>query len=117
MNYSEMSDQEISLSLAKALGIYDFDSNGQVFVWSDKESISSSGMPSVFDPCNSWADIGPLIEQYGLDMLYNQIGEKVLWQANCGKEFKCGLELIESVEPNPKRAAAICLLMLLDKGE
>lgn len=74
MNYSEMSDFEINCAVAEVLG-RQFFNNGKSedsgrrsksFVIDDVcRDVYESGAWSsdVFDPCNSWADAGPIIER------------------------------------------------------
>lgn len=108
MNYSEMSDFEINKLVAEYHG-FDFASKTQVFVFDERASISPSGDPRVFNPCNSWDDAGPIIEENKL----------IVWPA--GSKDKEGLWnacwsglLTPRVkwQPNPLRAAMICYLML-----
>lgn len=61
-----------------------------------------------FNYCNYWSDIGPLIESYQIDVGFiDGFG----WTA-CQKG-----QQEESVYNNPKRAAAICIIQLLESQQ
>ena len=65
-----------------------------------------------FDPCNSWADAGPIIEKHNISLLCSTMRSQKVWEAMTPNgEEHCW------AETNPLRAAMIVLLMMHDKGE
>ncbi len=86
MNYNEVSDFEVNEVLDNLIANPD---------WLRKR-----------DYCNNWSDIGPLIEKYSLDVQPPFKGSH--W-------FVSDLDdevVVRST--NPKRAAAICIIKLLE---
>jgi len=81
MNYSELSDYEINNAVAVALGAkmvnaysvkdvresIQYDLNGTTLL----VTRGFGDGPNRFDPCNSWADAGPIIEKYRISILFD----------------------------------------------
>lgn len=111
MNYNEMSDFEINKLVSYHYG-YDFSLGSKVFVFDAEESTSSSGMPRLVDYCNSWNDMGPVIEEYGIQLNYNEHDK---WFAS--SYFNQWLNEPVTLNANPLRAAAICYLMMKESTE
>lgn len=95
MSYSEMSDHKINVLVAKAI-----DGNAD-------ESYPLYRHLEVFDPCNSWADAGPIIEENKIDIIWYS-GEQC-WGAHKG--MKCAYDL------SPTRAAMTVFLMTQEKPD
>lgn len=97
-DYSALSDFEINKLVAHHTGF--FTNEPRVF---DRRT---------FDPCNSWADAGPIIvdNRISLTSPFFRIG----WLAN--NEFKDDFEddYLEFDDENPLRAAMIVFLMMKD---
>lgn len=88
-DYSEKTDEEINYKVGGAMGIE-----------------QSYQVP---DYCNDWAAIGPIIEKYEIDLdFYRSMNG---WYASGMSEYS---KMAEA--PNPKRAAAICFLMMQGEG-
>lgn len=81
MNYAETSDFEINCAVARGMGFegmvfFDVDSSicsGPV--WNVASGVTDDSIRvsrgNAFNPCSSWADAGPIIEQHGISMLFN----------------------------------------------
>ncbi len=105
MNYQEMSDTQINVEVAKALG---FDSKPFL------EAVESGDKPLYgerFDPCNSWADAGPIIQENRITIINENLSIPVAvndcygWYCDEDKPLHCRNE-------NPLRAAMILFLMM-----
>ena len=126
MNYEVMSDFEINCAVGGLLGDE---------VYSNKDGIkhkayrigdryrdvyASGWSTDVFDPCNSWSDAGPIMEEYkiGIDPEcvrkndnggYDEVWSGVVYDEFCRVRFAlCGKD------KNPMKAAMITFLMLKD---
>lgn len=110
MDYSKMSDFEIN----KAVG----ESTGEALNTEETLNLvirNSTGRR--FDPCNSWADAGPIIQQNNISLLKCERMDS--WVAGSsywvdGAEWSVDWL---SDDKNPLRAAMIVYLMMHDKGE
>lgn len=60
---------------------------------------------SEYDPCNSWADAGPIIERNGICLIPLKKG------------WLTGFNGVDVKDDNPLRAAMIVFLMMHDKTE
>lgn len=67
---------------------------------------------SEYDPCNSWADAGPIIEQNNISLLCSTMCNQKAWEAMTPNGDEHWWE-----EKNPLRAAMIVFLMMHDKTE
>lgn len=96
--YNEMSDFEINLKVADKLGIdYTTDSIGNLIIYKHSS-------PSHFNPCNNPSDAMPIINKYGISLVYQD-----------GKfQFATHDGNIECCDNNPLRASMIILLCMLD---
>lgn len=115
MNYAEMTDFEINKAVSKYF-------KSQVFLNMFGEPVSLEPNPAAtytgedfdevpFDPCNSWADAGPIIESKGISILKFE-GDH--WIADGKAYWVDGVEWnIGGVgNKNPLRAAMIVFLMM-----
>lgn len=102
MNYEEMSDFEINCKVAgisldyedlilTPIGSSSFVQWGDGYNWYK------------FDPCNSWADAGPIIESNGISLKRDPADR---WLSNSD------VEIHYVVDKNPLRAAMIAFLMI-----
>ena len=108
MNYDEMSDFEVNKML---VGLLPFD-----WWYMDSTVYLDCDFTKVFDACNSWADIGPLIIEHGISLI------------NDGSQSAAATDAYEFYEPHGNiihecrckdpsgllRAAAICIIMKLE---
>ncbi len=99
MNYSEMTDFEINKAVASAC-LNEWYDNGFCVVRCD------DGGRNIFNPCNSWADAGPIIEQKRISLEF--VG---MWRARTYE----GIE--REANENPLRAAMIVFLMMKEKPD
>lgn len=104
MDYSELSDGQVSRKLAEALGY-------------KSDSVNDTGPIAVYkthparwqyaDYCNSWADMGPLLAEHKVSLSW--FSKKHQWCASSPDRF---MNFV--IHNNPLRAAAICLLIMLE---
>ena len=110
MNYQEMSDIDISRAVGDIfkkdwanLGNY----YNPLYFW-------RKGELEVFDPCNSWADAGPIIQENGIGI--NRDEDDKAW---CAGDFYPDVRLgtwdtykCSHYHKNPLRAAMIVFLIM-----
>lgn len=135
MNYSEMSDFEINCAVARALGMAhafffsksedDFcegiEPNQRGPIWQSKEYLVNGYRVSngnCFNPCNSWADAGPIIEKQRITIAYD--GEEK-------SDHPCAWVNVSSIDnlhaikyqhtEKTLRAAMIIFLMMQEKPD
>ena len=85
-DYSAMSDDHINAEVTLIIGSHSADGHYP-------------------DYCNDWAAIGPIIEKYEIDLDFDR--DKNEWLASGIGEYTQA-----AFAPNPRRAAAICFLMM-----
>ncbi len=110
MNYSEMSDFEINWRVFETLhgGSPDFKEGekGAMVLISEEydvqmgEYVKIEAVRGEFNPCNSWADAGPIIEKYGICLIPLKKG------------WLTGINGVDVKHDNPLRAAMIVFLMM-----
>ncbi|WKZ93596.1 DUF2591 family protein [Chimaeribacter arupi] len=114
MNYSELSDYEINNAVAVALGAkmvnaysvkdvresIQYDLNGKTLL----VTRGFGDGPNRFDPCNSWADAGPIIERKKICL---KPAEDDRWGA-----ISRGPDVKLWISDNPLRCAMIVFLMM-----
>ena len=112
-DYSAMSDFEINCAVAKSLGGKDFGAGVYVSelrrfdIGHDKKS------KFTFDPCNSWADAGPIIQGNEISMISRRANGE--WKAEIFLGRNCGFDNYATCfDKNPRRAAMIVFLMMKD---
>lgn len=121
MNYQEMSDFEINCEVARRLGMsyaFWFSKSEEDFceeikpnqrgpIWQTGEFLVCGYRPSngnVFNPCNSWAYAGPIIQENRITI--SSLLHATEWDAMC-------MTSDEDVrDKNPLRAAMILFLMM-----
>lgn len=102
MNYNKIGSLEIAKRIA-----YELNGTrlvGKFGLWG--KSISNLTLRD-FDPCNKWEDIGPIIEEYKIP-IFPVVAMDASWIA--GSDQRC-----KTHELNPKRAAAICFLKMMEQ--
>lgn len=127
-NFDEMSDYEINKKLALLIGmlVKPFDDNSKLgmntryhemypnTIWAaktdDNGKQSDSWEQIVFT--GEWADIGPLIEEHDITLKSPLHSCHMVWEAST-------IEPLYDVhiscdDSNPKRAAAICIIKLIE---
>lgn len=110
MNYSEMTDFEINMRVAELIGGFIEDD-----IFEKEQTIfrhHGSGKYSHFDPCNSWADAGPIILANKITisapMEYDQPADWLAYPASDSD--------ICVSHPNPLRAAMTAFLVMLESN-
>lgn len=93
MNYSELSDDKINLQVFERLFGNIGEDRDMLRVWQQGK----------FQPCNSWADAGPIIEKENISLIFG-FGH---WDA-----MSPDGESLQAEEVNPLRAAMIVFLMM-----
>lgn len=110
MKYEEMSDQQINhavgmivsrdnISAISATGevcVHDFNDSGLCVAW------------KVFDPCNSWVDVGPISEENMISVDHHNNGSYIkVWGYS-----DAGLHSISVLRKDIKRGICIVFLMM-----
>ncbi|MBS0967721.1 DUF2591 family protein [Nissabacter archeti] len=117
-NYSELSDYEINKLVAIALGAkmvnaysvkdvresVQYDLNGKTLL----VARGFGDAPNRFDPCNSWADAGPIIHRNGIELNYDGIS----WDASCNLRGIASYNDWKRCPESPCRLAMIVFLMM-----
>ena len=108
-NYDGMSDFKINNRLSELLGWYPSD----WFLFKTDmgvlPAINGDQAPIILkyrDFCNNWSDIGPLIEECKATLESRTSLPKLGWMASKDEHYHA--------HQNPKRAAAICIIKLLE---
>ncbi len=114
INYETASDFEVNKKLANLMNVKwscspSASPNGQWLFTNKYKEIEGESTP-LPDYCNNWSDIGPLIESYLIELEYlDGFG----WTASAAPNQDCA----SSCYDNPKRAAAICIIKLLESKQ
>jgi len=116
MDYSKMSDKEINIAVSIALGAKEVAPD--LYMSDDRRfdfDLPKRGKPGkfFFDPCNSWADAGPIIQEYGIELGYDGVS----WEASCNLRGIKPYSDWKKYPESPCRLAMIVFLMMHDKGE
>ncbi|MGJ0482027.1 phage protein NinX family protein [Pantoea agglomerans] len=108
MMYSEMSDFEINREVAGKVGGFlandILEEEQTIFKWHPGNKYSK------FDPCNSWADAGPIIEENGIAIFPFKKTTPAAFPSSEGLVSK---RLVE--HKNVLRAAMIVFLMMQEQ--
>ncbi len=107
MNYAEMSDFEINKAVAAACPGEWYD-NGTCVIKCDDDD------RSIFQPCKSWADAGPIIAANKISLDFDADGYEPPQNAWCKASSPCG-QVYYGGESEPIRAAMIVFLMMQEK--
>lgn len=111
MNYESMSAKQINVAVAHALGAkIERSSFGTCYFKPEftASEISPSGPVGKFNPCNSWADAGPIIQEYGIELTYDGIS----WSASCHLRGIKAYNDWKNYPESPCRLAMIVFLMI-----
>lgn len=114
-SYSEMSDFEINCAVGKLMpNAVCFNDDGEPYTLEPDScpAYSGSDFNEVnFEPCNSWADAGPIIMKslIGIKPVSLFVGGHrwFAFEGDAGKEFN-----LKAADNNPLRAAMIVFLMM-----
>lgn len=106
-NYAEMNDSQINILVCKAVGkgMSDYcrimDMNDHTILLADNKTL--------FDPCNSWADAGPIIQDNAIGIMPFKKGQSEAWSLAAGLLSNTTVK-----HKNPLRATMIVFLMMND---
>lgn len=109
MKYSEMSDAEINNLVAWKSGLYERDDSCEGY------AVGLGGDDyRLFNPCNSWADAGPIIDENQICLSFDRWREDPIWSAGYDghDDYEWSGEWMEFSDKNPLRAAMIVFLMM-----
>lgn len=104
MNYEEMSDLQVNLLVANAIGVDAAENSGVVFGAVKHEGYNVVSVMGVVDYCNSPSDAWPII--FGNEISLVNVDD-ALWVARYGSVYSEG--------KNPLRAAMIVFLMMQEQ--
>jgi hypothetical protein len=140
MNYDEMSDFEVNCKVAEVLGkrVAEIDDSSTLgmttkyheeypnTVWVQDMEPDDTGInrPTTtwyqYSPCNSWEDIGPIIDEYNISIMRDW-NEKDAYSGIATRYEKRSLGqyffTVEAEDESPKRAAAIAFLKMKEADE
>ena len=116
MNYEEMSDLQVNLLVANAIGVDAAENSGVVFGAVKHEGENVVSVIGVVDYCNNPSDAWPVI--LANRIMLNPYCADDLWKA----EVPCGFDgLVKTYATcyhhNPLRAAMIAFLMMQEKAQ
>lgn len=119
MNYSEMSDAQISTRVGEFVsrdGLSMIGANGKAFIHHYSAPVGDFGELCLgwkeFDPCNSWADAGPIIQEHGITVACYKKLKSDAW---CSAKGLVGGVVAE--HENPLRAAMEVFLMMQEQPD
>ena len=104
MNYEEMSDLQINLLVANAVGVDAAENSGVVFGAVNHEGSNVVSVIGVVDYCNNASDAWPIILENEISLV---VVDDALWVARVGGIYSEGA--------NPLRAAMIVFLMMQEQ--
>lgn len=118
MNYQEMSDFDINCAVARLIGDEVYSNNKgctkhKAYRIGDRyRDVYSSGWSTdVFDPCNSWADAGPILEESGITIIMDN-PSMPLATNNCVGWYSDEVKPLHHANENPRRAGLVVFLMM-----
>ena len=104
--YEEQTDFEISKRVAELHGDYAILSDDNETLVISKNPFDYTPCP--FNPCNSWADIGPIIFEHKIELLYYEDDLIKGWWAR----YAFNGPFDSDVMDNPCRSAAITFIKM-----
>ena len=107
MNYEEMSDLQINLLVANAIGVDAAENSGVVFGAVKHEGDNVVSVMGVVDYCNNPSDAWPIIVANRINVYASEGPDFMPWMAGCGG--------MVASNRNPIRAAMIVYLMMKDE--
>lgn len=121
MNYEEMSDLQINLLVANAIGVDAAENSGVVFGSVKHEGDNVVSVIGVVDYCNNPSDAWPIITYNSIAIFETAVaGGDVSWVAatNLDKSWLgYGAEGFDCYHKNPLRAAMIVFLMMREASK
>ena len=114
MNYEDMSDLQINLLVANAIGVDAYENSGVVFGAVKHEGDNVVSVIGVVDYCNNPSDACPII--FSSRIMLNPYCADELWKA----EVPCGFDgffktYATCYHHNPLRAAMIVFIMMQEQ--
>ena len=110
MNYEEISDLQINLLVAKAIGVDAAENSGVVFGAVKHEGDNVVSVMGVVDYCNNPSDAWPIIVANKIWVQPDMIGDGFWHCYYCESEFS-------SKHKKPLRAAMIVFLMMQEQSK
>jgi hypothetical protein len=107
MNYEEMSDLQINLLVANAIGVDAAENSGVVFGAVKHEGDNVVSVMGVVDYCNNPSDAWPIIVANRINVYASEGPDFMPWMAGCG-----GFMVSNK---NPLRAAMVVFLMMQEQ--
>ena len=107
MNYEEMSDLQINLLVANAIGVDAAENSGVVFGAVKHEGDNVVSVMGVVDYCNNPSDAWPIIVANRINVYASEGPDFMPWMAGCGG--------MVASNRNPLRAAMIVFLMMQER--
>ena len=107
MNYEEMSDLQINLLVASAIGVDAAENSGVVFGAVKHEGDNVVSVMGVVDYCNNPSDAWQIITANRVNVYASEGPDFMPWMAGCG-----GFMVSNK---NPLRAAMIVFLMMQER--
>ena len=109
MNYEEMSDLQINLLVANAIGVDAAENSGVVFGAVKHEGDNVVSVMGVVDYCNNPSDAWPIIVANRINVYASEGPDFMPWMAGCG-----GFMVSNK---NPLRAAMVVFLMMQEQAK
>ena len=109
MNYEDMSDLQINLLVANAIGVDAAENSGVVFGAVKHEGENVVSVMGVVDYCNNPSDAWPIIVANRINVYASEGPDFMPWMAGCG-----GFMVSNK---NPLRAAMIVFLMMQEQAK
>ena len=104
MNYEDMSDLQINLLVANAIGVDAAENSGVVFGAVKHEGENVVSVMGVVDYCNNPSDAWPIIVANRINVYASEGPDFMPWMAGCGG--------MVASNKNPLRAAMIVFIMM-----
>lgn len=112
MNYEEMSDLQINLLVANAIGVYAAENSGVVFASVKHEGDNVVSVIGAVDYCNNPSDAWPIINANLIGVIPDEDGVTMHFYGDWVATAFCST--ISYTHKNPLRAAMIVFLMMKD---
>ena len=109
MNYEEMSDLQINLLVANAIGVDAAENSGVIFGTVRHECRNVVSVIGVVDYCNNPSDAWPIIVGKRINVYASEGPDFMPWMAGCAG--------FVSSHKNPLRAAMIVFLMMQEQDK
>lgn len=109
MNYEEMSDLQINLLVANAIGVDAAENSGVVYGAVKRGGDNVVSVIGVVDYCNNPSDAWPIIVKNSINVYASEGPDFMPWMAGCAG--------FVSSHKNPLRAAMIVFLMMQEKAQ